>query len=283
MNESNQRSSTSSDICELWNGVGIVRVVGTPSIVELIYRIPEKVHGSDTNGSAEIHTLATAKQSGLFVLRSSRIGTEKDLSPEKNSKTNTESSLSTLESNSSHLAAPPNIFFNVSGGSANHWELVLVSVIGVLLQSGVLVYDGVITYHSRARFEPGFHAYAFPFTLFGTLGVMLGTFICAYVVETSTDEEIWEAVGPKKESLQTVWLQRGQFVGDQVFRSFAIYDVLKQHVIRTSRKSPDLKRLEVWAFLGSTLAVISRSIQHRFSNSVSGIDIDPGFVFQFIG
>jgi hypothetical protein len=280
MNESNQRSSTSSDICELWNGVGIVRVVGTPSIVELIYRIPEKVHGSDTSGSAEIHTLATAKQSGLFVLRSSR---RKDLSPEKNSKTNTESSLSTLESNSSHLAAPPNIFFNVSGGSANHWELVLVSVIGVLLQSGVLVYDGVITYHSRARFEPGFHAYAFPFTLFGTLGVMLGTFICAYVVETSTDEEIWEAVGPKKESLQTVWLQRGQFVGDQVFRSFAIYDVLKQHVIRTSRKSPDLKRLEVWAFLGSTLAVISGSIQHRFSNSVSDIDIDPGFVFQFIG
>jgi len=108
MNKSNQRSSTSSDICELWNGVGIVRVVGTPSIVELIYRIPEKMHDSDTSGSAEIHTLATAKQSGLFVLRSNHIGTEKDLGSGKNSKTNTESSLSILESNSSHLAAPPN-------------------------------------------------------------------------------------------------------------------------------------------------------------------------------
>ena len=29
-------SSTSADVCELWNGVGIVRLVGNPHILELV-------------------------------------------------------------------------------------------------------------------------------------------------------------------------------------------------------------------------------------------------------
>lgn len=251
-------SSTSSDICELWNGVGLVRVVGSPSIVELIYQDQAITTGSDLPDSAEVHTLESARQCGLFVLPSGHARSEKAIALNRDPNDRASSSPRRLESSTSHQRAPPNISLNVSGGYVNYYELVLVAVIGAFLQSGALIYDGFITYRSQIRLESRIHSYAFPFTLFGTVGVVLGTFICAAVIETSTDEETWEAKCSRKNSLRTVWLQKGQIVGDQVFRSFAIYDNLNRQRIRTSRKSPDLKKLEFWTLSGSVLTVTSK-------------------------
>ncbi|KAF8854325.1 hypothetical protein BDZ45DRAFT_555429, partial [Acephala macrosclerotiorum] len=226
-------SSTSPDICELWNGHGIVRVAGAPSILELICRNVDSTEKLDAS-SAEVYTLETAKQ------------------------------WSTSEPSSSQSRLPPNLFLNISGGAVSARELVLVATIGAFLQLGVLVYYGLITVPTKTRLISSVLPYAMPFTVVGNLGVLLGVYICAHVVEASTDEEVWESISPEKQSFRTMWLQRGQIVGDQVFRSFAIYDTLNQQVIRTSRKTPHLKRLEIWTFVGSALTVIS-------------------FIFQFIG
>ncbi|KAI9739523.1 MAG: hypothetical protein M1834_006239 [Cirrosporium novae-zelandiae] len=254
-------SSTSSDICELWNGVGIVRVVGTPSMLELIYRSGANVGVADGSSSAEVHTLDTVKASGVYALKSCGNDSEKGSADNYDSESGESLRGSKLGPYSNQLRPPPNLFLNISGGTVSNWELVLVAMVGAFLQLGVFVYDGLITVPSKARLNSSSSPYTLPFTIAGTLGMISGAYICAHVVETSTDEEVWEAVGPGKYSLQTVWLQRGQTVGDQVFRSFAIYNTLNQQVIRTSRKTSNLKRLEGWALLGSALSVISFVLQ----------------------
>lgn len=236
-------SSTSSDICELWNGVGIVRVVGTPSMLELIYRV-DSTDNVDGNSSAEVYTLDTAIAKNLYILKSGDAG---------NSRRGSESG-----SSSGEPRLPPNLFLNISGGTVPTWELVLVAVIGATLQLGIFVYDGLITVPSKMRLMFGVPSYAFPFTIVGTVGMTLGAYICAYVVEASTDEEVWEAADTNRSPFQIVWLQRGQIVGDQVFKSFAIYNTPNQQVIRTSRKTKKLERLEIPTLLGTILCVICK-------------------------
>src|SRR5438876_4171674 len=41
-------SSTSEDVCELWNGHSVVRVMGSPSIIELIV-CDEEIHHDEGN------------------------------------------------------------------------------------------------------------------------------------------------------------------------------------------------------------------------------------------
>lgn len=54
-------SSTSHDVCELWNGQSIVRMMGSPPILELIY-LHER-HGENDCG---LFTLEEAERSGLL-------------------------------------------------------------------------------------------------------------------------------------------------------------------------------------------------------------------------
>ncbi|KAK6363606.1 hypothetical protein TWF730_001030 [Orbilia blumenaviensis] len=264
-------SSTSEDICELWNGSGIVRVIGSPSTVELIYDTSNRsTHSLQKLGSGanniEILSLEIAKERGIFVSASSReletgnnLG-KKKLRPFRRTAARTSSKSSELSPSSQ---AAPNIFLNVSGGVVRPWEYAIVAVIGVALQFGVLIYDGIITLHPNTQhlnLASGVPKYAFPLTLIGTLGIMLGSFLCAYVVEASTVEETWEAKANNTQ-YQVVWLQRGQTVGDQSFRSYAIYDKGDGRVIRTSRKAPNLHRLEFWTLLGSVVTVVCFVLQ----------------------
>lgn len=53
-------SSTSHEVCELWNGQQVVRITGAPPIRELIYLIP-------TTGSED--TLATVRSGDIYTLR----------------------------------------------------------------------------------------------------------------------------------------------------------------------------------------------------------------------
>lgn len=252
-------SSTSSDVCELWNGVGVVRVVGAPEILELIYctndtdgSAPLSQYSGSSDCSAEVYTLDEAKKAGLFTLK----GGGHSSTPEAQT---TDPLIGEAE-NQSH--SPPNIFRNTSVTPVSNLELILVAIIGVILQAGVLVYDGAITYDPRWKKGRGGSPppnYAFPLTFIGTLLVVIGMFICAMVIDVRTDEERWQATGHAKRKglFQVVWLQRCQLVGDQTFGSFAIYAPKNQQVITTSRKSQyGLARLQFWSLWGSVASII---------------------------
>lgn len=59
-------SSTSHEVCELWNGQGIVRTMGTPQVQEIIY-LPNCPDNTATFG---LYTLESATAQGLFQARS---------------------------------------------------------------------------------------------------------------------------------------------------------------------------------------------------------------------
>jgi len=54
-------SSTSHEVCELWNGQGIVRTMGKPQVQQIIYLEDQK--DTDTFG---LHTVESAMKDGLL-------------------------------------------------------------------------------------------------------------------------------------------------------------------------------------------------------------------------
>lgn len=163
---------------------------------------------------------------------------------------------------------PPNVFLNVSGGPVPQVELVFIAVLGVLIQSAVLVYDCLITLRVDGWMESPPPPYALPLTMIGTIGVSLGSFICASVVDAGTDEETW---GPRwsTDVFQTMWVQRGQTVGDQAFGSFALSGPPDQRVVKTSHKMPTPARLQWQVLIGATMTIACISTaQLQFKNTL---------------
>src|SRR4051812_3899292 len=55
-------SSTSHEVCEVWNGEGIVRSLGKPGVRQIIYLECDK----DNERTFGLHTIATALDAGLL-------------------------------------------------------------------------------------------------------------------------------------------------------------------------------------------------------------------------
>ncbi|TFB02620.1 Ankyrin-3 [Trichoderma ghanense] len=185
----------------------------------------------------------------------------------------------------------PNLLLNCHG-RIHRGEIYLGAAFGAMLQVGALIYFGIITYNPPIKgqffLKDGKRIvdYAFPCAAGGTVLLMLGLFICAWIVEKSTTETCYEA--PDHEMF-VVWLQKDHTVNDQVFKPYAIYPSSKREYITTSRRSinrPDQAkgssasprekagknaqspswdwRLEKITFLGALIALV-------------------GFISQFIG
>ncbi|KAF8247282.1 hypothetical protein K440DRAFT_551341, partial [Wilcoxina mikolae CBS 423.85] len=246
-------SSTSSDVCELWNGVGLVRVAGSPHIVELMYDSvrhdipPMFLNINCSDGCFQEAKTIYSREEAMSLLAG-----QDDVE---------------VHNNSNGFA--PNISLNTSGSTHEpNWETMTTACIGILLQAGVLVFDAFITYHPSLSWKKGGQpivGYAFPLTLIGTLGIVGGLFCCAYVVEASTAETVWRwrTSSPR---WQIVWLQRFQTVSDQNFKSYAIFTAPSQAQLVTSHPvgREAHAKLRKWVVLGSALSII-------------------GFVLQFIG
>lgn len=144
--------------------------------------------------------------------------------------------------NTTHPA--PNITHN-RYKNTGRGELYLAACFGVLLQIGVISYCGIITQFPRiaSKFQKDgspVGSYAFPLTTVGTVVLSIGMFICCRVVESRTKEHAYRPT--KNWRARMVWLQRETTVGDQEFKSFALYTGEDQPIIITSeRKDPSGK------------------------------------------
>lgn len=148
----------------------------------------------------------------------------------------------------------PNISLNTLGRTINGYELWLVACIGITLQLAVLAFDAIITYH--LQWEKGgmpIYTYAFPFTFLGTLGLVIGMYLCANIIEQSTKEEKSTLINTSR----VLWIQRCQKVADQGFKSYAIcspkleYHMTSRPITDTRKKNRD----EVITGLASALSV----------------------------
>ncbi|KAF8462254.1 hypothetical protein BDZ91DRAFT_797276 [Kalaharituber pfeilii] len=236
-------SSTSTSVCELWNGVGVVRVIGKPEILELVidYQGVEGTPVQRSNAEPE-----SAKQSyGLYTRGQVMHAKHPD---------------DELIDNDN----PPNISLNTIGSTIYIWELYVTAAIGVLLQTGVLVFDGFATYYWQwSKGGATVARYAFPLTLIGTMLLVVGIYLCAHIIETSTKELEWV---PENSwycnPLRVLWVQRHQTVGDQAFQSFAIYAPIgarRKHLM-TSHRLPQSNKLHKLTWFATSLSVIGMKI-----------------------
>lgn len=157
-------------------------------------------------------------------------------------------------------ADAPNILLN-SHDQFGRGEVRLVAVIGTVIQLGILIYSGFATYYYTLKFpkdEQPVAGYAFPCTAAGTLILVVGMLLCAYIVESSTEEHRYRPGEGRKARL--VWLQQTKTVSDQVFISFAVIAANERKLIMTSQRL-DKKSLKLTTMLGTMVSLYGLFLQ----------------------
>ncbi|PNP80126.1 hypothetical protein FNYG_06537 [Fusarium nygamai] len=244
--EAEVMSSTSHEVCELWNGQEVVRVMGEGLIREFIIMVPA---GSDWDGNSA--TVETKDQDEYLNERGftiqERIFGKLDI--EEGIGHAGKDGLSVViirrketEDNKEHETKDiaPNLTLNIHS-RVGRGELYAVALFGILVQLGILAYYACSTYYSPFRFhllnkDDVIENYAFSCTAAGTTLIVAGMLICSLIVEKSTSEKRYLPISKANEA-RVVWLQRPGTVNDQTFESFAIYPESPQAVITTSRRA----------------------------------------------
>lgn len=264
-------SSTSRDVCELYNNGGIARVLGRPKILEVVF--DGKGYNYETEETG-IHTFL-----GHVKSQKRRSTGEKDdegwFEEGQNTKETTKDPESASRSSSKdrkafHEPFAPNLSLNIGIKRQSPAIFRAVAVAGFLLQAGVLAFAATATYY--LRWEKNEHqpeSYAFPLTLIGTVLLCFGTYLCASLVGERTVERVFNRKGPNPENMKFCWVQPGgQVIGDQTFDSFCYSPrdtaFLQKYVISQKMPRGDQPKMEraTWMAVGVTVA---------------------GFVLQFTG
>ncbi|RPA80193.1 hypothetical protein BJ508DRAFT_130396 [Ascobolus immersus RN42] len=320
-------SSTSADVCEMWNGNGVSRLMGTGeqvSVIEIIYYNEDADRTDQDPPSSSILRgfLWMRSQLEHFIGRFGR-----DVSKPSRSRADsptpllpyrqmaplepgftqilnlqeayrrgalkrcqcpdfpgsakadqmTSSSHRTISDNEMLDDIPPNLGINLGRSRLSRTELMFAATIGVGLQAAVVAFAGIGAFHPVFKHDPDFQkegrtipTFAFPIFASGSLAVSLGTFLCAHIVEVSTQEITWEASTRLAKGLRMIWLQKGGFVNDQQFFSYTLSR--RQRSNRIGGKALHVTRsCKANGKSVNTLTV---------SASVSTI---VGFILQFIG
>lgn len=214
-------SSTSTDVCEMWDGKGVVRALGAAPIVELIYLLPK----SETN-DPETEKIWSEGNVGIY-----------DFDSAKNSVLELESTSSRAALGS--VGAPigvrgeaPNMSLNFGGNPVNDIEFFAVAVFGVMLQLAVIVYailSSLLSPWNLQFKKAGYQSSLYlPLMVAGTVSLVIGMYLCSQIIEQSTVEELWQVKSSTQDQaqVQLAWLQRGGEVNDQMFDSYAIFPAL---------------------------------------------------------
>ncbi|KAH7019700.1 hypothetical protein EDB80DRAFT_514823, partial [Ilyonectria destructans] len=248
--EAELMSSTSHEVCELWNGHEIVRVMGEGPMREFIILLPEGGEDREVNSSPQSQADSTrGSRSGEGTEAKSNPQSQADST--KGSTSDQEMVAMTLNHSDnkylekygqsphppvSHASGPlviirntdnpdthtPNLTLNVHA-RFDRGELYIVAAIGTILQFGVLVYSGFATYHPGLMLLKDGNPvaeYAFACTAAGTLFLVAGMLICSHVVEGSTSETIYRPV-PGRQA-----------------RSFAVFPTAARDLLMTSQRAP---------------------------------------------
>jgi hypothetical protein len=169
-------------VVELWDGEGVVRVLGRADIVELIYDAPAVDEGPS------IYDFEGAVSEGF-------------LSP---------SSPARVRDDRLDTVSAPNISLNVGGQRTSGLELWAIAVFGIMLQLGVVAFAGVGVFlpgweSSFKKNSKAVVSYAFPLMASGTVTLAVGMLLCAYIIDASTEEKVWKL----DDRVRLAWLQKG--------------------------------------------------------------------------
>ena len=236
-------SSTSTDVCELWNGDGVSRVLGSADptpIVELFYlertrsrepAAPESATPEPAAPEPDIPLLRGPWDKHATQIYDFRAGRVAKILQSNISDTVAESDAirqpNTSDTVDENDKIPPNLGLNVGRPKVSRLELILVATVGIILQLGVLAFAGASARsplnQNLTKGNKRVLFYAFPTMAAGTITLVTGMFFCAYIIERSTDEENWTVAKPgMNKQAKVAWIQRGAVVNDQQFDSYFI-------------------------------------------------------------
>ncbi|KAJ4862145.1 ankyrin repeats (3 copies) domain-containing protein [Trichoderma breve] len=194
-------TSTSVDVCELFNKGGITRVLGRPDIIELVYL---------EDSSNECWHRMTSSGSGNAVFNKighSNSGSSMDLAPK------------------------PNLSLNVGIRRQPDWVFYVIALVGFILQAGILAFAGTAVWFLKWNLQkPNSEAsrnYAPGIFIAGTITLCLGVWSCAALIGQTTNEQYYRRSPESSDVLY--WVQPGpQVIGDQSFGSFAYSDAKRK-------------------------------------------------------
>jgi hypothetical protein len=217
-------SSTSDDICELWNGREIIRVIGKPMTKEFI-------HYYSGDGAGEVGDLGDAYRHDWV-----------DSGPDSARGRIPGSTIDRYRELTKLAVQAPNIALNVHGIMSSRQEIRTFAAIGIFLQLAALIIPGLSTYHWHWT-KDGTEivaSYAYPCFLAGALAITIGVTLCSHVIDATTIEQTFSAKTVSKD--QTFDVFRVQYpctVGDQSFPGCVILDPPGKICLRTSRLYAD--------------------------------------------
>ncbi|RYP73985.1 hypothetical protein DL771_003296 [Monosporascus sp. 5C6A] len=266
--ESELMSSTSHEVCELWNGQQIVKVMGPTTMRERIFgpqqRQKTKKGPSEKEVKKEVQEVRppnTVSQSQPTLQgnnSSNRVQQEQDDLEKGLQHPDTREICEDPNSGKSDKSYPsvviirntdadtPNLTLNIRN-QEGRGELYVCAAFGVVLQLGVLVYHGIAAKYLTGMLlkdENPVADYAFPCTSAGTLLLVAGMLICAHVVESSTSETRYRPADGME--ARVVWLQRSETVNDQAFESFAVFPEDPQALVTTSHRASRRRLEDLW-------------------------------------
>ncbi|KAI5780928.1 hypothetical protein EDC01DRAFT_598895, partial [Geopyxis carbonaria] len=287
-------SSTSDEVCELWNGQTIVRTMGKPEILQVVYYLEDETDEasfklcsleelSRTDISVNRHNSGLSKSP--FLSGSTRLVEDveqRSLSQPTAINDSTPQLYSAKTTNELNTYAP-NISLNNTPEKDQH-ELWAWTICGVLIQGSVLALATLVTYYLELK-KGGKEVkrYALPFIYLGTFILALGMFLCASVVEKGSKEKSWCKNGESGSSrnLRVLWLQRRHVVSDQCFDAFALIARGPRGRILTSHPS-STARLHLLAENEALPDAIPRNSSF-VATVISTISSLTGFIIQFVG
>ncbi|KAJ5455310.1 hypothetical protein N7475_010431 [Penicillium sp. IBT 31633x] len=272
-------TSTSRDVCELYNSGGIARVFGRPKILEIVHD-PDHDFSNPQDDTVGIYTFQQylKEDKGQALWRKETPTNSIALWKSKVIalwKTNivvgdTESALRSPGPDVSHIPSTtfaPNLSLNIGIKKQSKHVFFAIALLGLCLQVGVLVFAGFATFYLKwGNDDKPPESYACPLMIVGTILVCGGMFYCAFLIGQSTEEDVWRRQDIVTDKSSMYWIQPGgQIIGDQTFDAFSHTDYdkkLKEYITSRKKNVSQESKLEIWAAIGTTIS---------------------GFVLQFTG
>ncbi|KAJ5211208.1 hypothetical protein N7491_011028 [Penicillium cf. griseofulvum] len=272
-------TSTSRDVCELYNSGGIARVFGRPKILEVVHD-PDHDFSDPQDDTAGIYTFQQylERDNGKALWRketpSNRIALWKNkvmalwrTKTVVEKKPDPESAPESHVSHTPFTTFAPNLSLNIGIKKQSKYVFYAIALLGLVLQVGVLAFAGFATYYLKwGNGNKSPESYACPLVIIGTVLVCGGMFHCAFLIGQSTEEDVWRRQENVSDKSSMYWIQPGsQIIGDQTFDAFSYTDCdnkLKKYITSKRKNVSNESKLGVWAAIGATTS---------------------GFVLQFTG
>lgn len=181
-------SSTSSSVREIWNGHRVIRQAGEPQIVELVFQegrssglllVPLQEDLESRNWVVE--RCKERRQLSFSRLLSRLFRGNRE-----------EEDLDEIELITSLMRKKaPNLTMNIPNAITDPMHLWRCVFIGAILQCLVFVFNAYVVYHEQwLRAGARVASYGFPLWASGTLSIIVGLFMCAFVIENVTTEYV---------------------------------------------------------------------------------------------